>query len=1118
MTGTSNKNSQWLSEHRLQIAALIFLILLLTLVSGYLHLALNYDRVFTLLFCIPIVLAGFWFGRLTVLVSAGLGASLLIPHRLAMMEAPIADDLIRAFIYLLIGIVAGEVGEFAKRSQRSLREANDYLENVFSKTGTPIVIWGADMKIVRFNKAAEDLTGWSTNEMIGQNVVKLFPPEMRERLKSFIGFASIMVESDEIELTIRRKDGTDRTVLWSFGTLHGEDGVTSISTIAQGQDITERKLAEDAALASSKKYHAVFDSAASLILLIDQHGVIIDCSASVKDCLGYEREELVNRSMTILLHSDFHQTISDSMEHIVSNGSLYGREYRFVRKDGRIIDVSSNSSAIFDSNGCLQNIVCIIDDITDRKRSANDLRRTKEFYEQILDSMMGGVWAMDAMDQVIYANYGLERISGLPKDHLVGARIDEFPEETLVQFMSFYDEAKKCLDAIRYEGIRVVTPVGRESYQSGWLIPMFTNGEYGGMICTVEDVTAAVTMSHKLERSEAMFRSLAEQMPNMVFIINRQRKFIYVNPSGLNRLGYEWDELTRPDFDIFSIIEKQYRTKALDRTQLIFQGQELASTDYRMVTKNDEIIDVLSSSHMIDHDGEPAMLTILTDISLIRQVECKLKESEEQFRMLCEESPNMIFINQDGRITYANNRCAEKMGYSLDELYASDFDFRSLIHASDQAKIADSLAEHAKGLEVSPLEYRVVKKNGECLDAILGTRLITFRSRPAIIGMVTDITERRLAEQALAESEKRYRDLVELSPDLIAVFEDKDLVFINGAGAEMLGAAEVPKCPDRRKDFCVDQNSVEKLKTAAELLVGPNTTPANSLEISIQHENNCIHLAISAILLGDSTEDRFLIVGRDVTAMVETRQELAQAQQQLIESEKMAAMGAISCGVAHELSNPLMGVIGYLYELKKRAAHSIDEEIADRAMHETERCVRTINELLLLGRPVPEDLAAIDPNELMNHGRSFHHELLDRQGIEYKFESDSENIAFLGIRTHIDLLLDNLIKNAVDAMEDSSIKKLRVKTHADENGITIEVSDTGVGIASDQISRICEPFYTTKGPQKGTGLGMAICQTLVKNWNGSMAIDSRPGKGTTVTIFMPLEIRLLDQVKVNHGH
>ena len=167
-----------------------------------------------------------------------------------------------------------------------------------------------------------------------------------------------------------------------------------------------------------------------------------------------------------------------------------------------------------------------------------------------------------------------------------------------------------------------------------------------------------------------------------------------------------------------------------------------------------------------------------------------LIESEQKFRNLSELSPNMIFINKQGRVVYANRKCEEIMGYSRKEFYSQDFNFLTLIAPEYRDQMRSYFSEHTKGKEVPFCEYALITKDGKRIEAILLTKLIKYEGENAILGTVTDITKLKKTEGELRRSEQRYRELANQLPQ--AVFEldyEGNFLFANQKALEMTGYA-----------------------------------------------------------------------------------------------------------------------------------------------------------------------------------------------------------------------------------------------------------------------------------------------------------------------------------------
>lgn len=171
------------------------------------------------------------------------------------------------------------------------------------------------------------------------------------------------------------------------------------------------------------------------------------------------------------------------------------------------------------------------------------IEEQKIFYEEILQGMVGGVWVTDKNDVVFFANRGMAIIAGIPVDQIVGVHVlTGFPEPTLQVFRPLYLQAKGTLEPRYYDAVQVVTPSGRETYQSGWLIPRIKEDQFDGMICTVEDITDRKQAEDALRSSESRFRFITEKMSDVAFILDMNFRTTYVSPSVEMVLGFTPEE------------------------------------------------------------------------------------------------------------------------------------------------------------------------------------------------------------------------------------------------------------------------------------------------------------------------------------------------------------------------------------------------------------------------------------------------------------------------------------------------------------------------------------------------------------------------------------------------
>jgi signal transduction histidine kinase len=230
--------------------------------------------------------------------------------------------------------------------------------------------------------------------------------------------------------------------------------------------------------------------------------------------------------------------------------------------------------------------------------------------------------------------------------------------------------------------------------------------------------------------------------------------------------------------------------------------------------------------------------------------------------------------------------------------------------------------------------------------------------------------------------------------------------------------------------------------------------------------------------------------------------DLEAAQQGLVRSEKLAGIGRLAAGLAHEIGNPLQIVMGYQELLQKSPDRNTVQDIFPRMDQELRRIHDILRRLLEFARPIKEDVVDCDINDLLKECGSLIEGRKGFRNVTFEYIPAPDLPTVRTEPEKIRQILVNLIFNAVDAISDEG-GTVSLRSRICENSIEIEVADTGSGIPEEILDRIFDPFFTTKEPGKGTGLGLAVCLGLVESIGGSIAIRSSEGQGTTATVKLP---------------
>jgi PAS domain S-box-containing protein len=356
----------------------------------------------------------------------------------------------------------------------------------------------------------------------------------------------------------------------------------------------------------------------------------------------------------------------------------------------------------------------------------------------------------------------------------------------------------------------------------------------------------------------------------------------------------------------------------------------------------------------------------------------------------------------------------------------------------------------------------------------------------------------------LSASEARYRTLLESASDAIAVLTPDGVIReVNRKWEEITGKAQTELTGRRIGEFAVYHGETPNIEQGS---VTGGESATRPVQVK-KPDGSIVLLEFSINTLELEGEQLVFAVARDVTAQV-------RAQEQLFVSDRMASVGSLAAAVAHEINNPLAAVVGNL----ELTALSVDQAIetgqelnlsqikddVEEARSAADRVRSIVRDLRIFSRAEPDARTPVDLHKLLDSslriaGNEIRHRariVRDYGSIPYALSNESR----------LSQVFLNLIVNAAQAIPEghADVHEIRIRTSTDrEDGIVVEIEDTGSGIPKDVLAKVFDPFFTTKGPNTGTGLGLAICHRLVTALGGQIHIESTVGKGTTFRVALP---------------
>ena len=508
------------------------------------------------------------------------------------------------------------------------------------------------------------------------------------------------------------------------------------------------------------------------------------------------------------------------------------------------------------------------------------------------------------------------------------------------------------------------------------------------------------------------------------------------------------------------------------------------------------------------------------------QIQETLRESEKKYRTILESIEESYFeVDIAGNFIFFNDSLSKNLGYSNDELLGMNN--RDYISPEAYEKVYNLFNQsYRTGNPIKKATYEIIRKDGSRGFHEMSASLIKNQAGQAIgyRGIAHDITERAKAEEALRESETKYKELVENAElGVFQVRKEGKFLMANQRMANIFGY-------DSQQDFFADVGNIKELYVNPEerskvLQEIDETGHLNGKEMNFKRKDGTPVFCNAYARLIQGKEGEYFYEGllEDITnkKMIET---------QLQQAQKMEAIGTLAGGVAHDLNNILGGLVSYPELLLLKLPE--DSPLRDMVLtiqKSGEKAAATVQDLLTLARRGVIVTEVINPNDVISeYLKSPEHQKLQSYHpgvqIETRLEKDLLNIS--GSSTHLYKTVMNLVSNAAEATPEGG--KLTVSTanrYIDrsvkgydniEEGdyVVLTVSDTGTGIFPDDMEKIFEPFYTKKKMgRSGTGLGMAVVWGTVKDHNGYIDVQSAEGKGTIFTLYFPVTRKQLPEDK-----
>jgi PAS domain S-box-containing protein len=954
-----------------------------------------------------------------------------------------------------------------------------------------------------------------------------------------IVFATSYSDSQTID---RANAGTPSAIIFKP---YNEADLKTTLTLAVQRHRMDLKLRE-----SEARYRALFENNVAGVFRTSLDAEILDCNSSMARILGYDQlEELLHLSV-VTFYADQHdrgKIIADLRTH----QKVTQREMQLRRRDGSTTWVILSLHLQQDKT-----VIGTAIDISRRRQLEDRLKEQLDMQQILIDTIPVPVFVRDTESKYRACNTAFEQFFGRKRTEIVGKHVSEILPRAYADVFSRSDAelvahpGKHSYEALTLDGSGIERPVMAHKATI-----TDVHGNVVGVVGVLFDLTEQRQLQRRLRESEEHYRQIFNNSSAVTLLIDPDSGAIAdANPAAAKFYGFSDEQLQSMRIQEFSLASADILDKAMQRAR---QGQQSLFTD-RQRTASGEFRYVELFTGPLELDGVVFLHTYVHDVTAHRAAEKALRESELRFRLISENVNDLIMmVSLDGTVIYCSPSIAQ---YDLPPEAIIGNGIAGFIHPADLDLVNATLRRTAEEFLDEVLMFRVQDRLRGWRTVEASMSLLIADDAPCVLAVARDITDRLRQDKEL----QALRLAIEQSPVAVVITDtDGTITYVNPAFSLNSGYSAEEALGNTPRLLRSPVTNIEVYSSLWNTILAGRVWHGNMCNKRKDGSLYWERSHIAPVVEKDGTITRFIALKEDITEQVRYEEDrvrfekelksrneelenavtgLRQMQDTLVQSEKLASIGQLTAGIAHEINNPLSFVASNLNRFDEyfsdvislldgwrafgttapfngegegsRAHLHAEEERLDlpyikedfrRLMGHTrsgaERIKLIVEQLRGFTHLAGEGFADTNLNEALEDTIT-----IVWNELKYKATLVKEFGALPPVTCNageVKQVFVNLLVNAAHAIEVKGT--ITIRTSAENGMVQIEIEDNGCGIAVAHMKKIFDPFFTTKPVGKGTGLGLWISTTIIQKHHGSIAVRSDVGKGTVFTVRLPVQ-------------
>jgi len=1005
---------------------------------------------------------------------------------------------------------------------------------------------------IYLSPATKEITGYEPEEFIkDQNLFeKIIHPEDLESVKKKSNREKNNKKDCTNEFRIITKEGEIKYIKHTCTPVISEKGEI-IGRIATNRDVTDLILTKEQTKKPEKLFRLLLDSIPDPVNMIDKEYKIVFANKKLLSMIGKKLEDIRGKHCYKIYQKRDTECEICAPRKVFKTGKTASVEKEITLPNNEKKYFETRAFPVLDSKGNILYVIEVTRDITEKKKIEKDLLESKFKYEMLSQKAPLGILSMDLNGNIDYVNEKTLEILGSPSAEAT-KKINIFKFPPLIR-AGIADKIKisiqKGIDQI-YEG----------SYTSKWrkeifmrlhITPLKTKGKITGALTILEDFTEKKKIEQSLEKSNKMFYGIFLNTKNGIVIADKDYVIQDINPAVEELTGYSKKELVgKTIFEANYLLLPEKKTslkkyisnikrKLNEKETPQFIPQFINYKELNIKRKDNQIRTIHQTSFIVSAENENFIIAISRDITNekkmleeLKKSEKKYKELSQLFRLVADNNPDMVWARDlNGRYIFINKSMAvDFYGFN------SPDEATNLTHKEIIKKIKNENPSKKDWFYVdkNPIDYEKIVINEKrpvrydmsgfirgkyfYLDIYKAPLINENGKIIGIVGSSRDITNQKKLEGEKEQALKAIQRLAEVirqsSEAIVITDKAAKIIYVNPAFEKITGyklKEVISKNPKILKSGKMNKDFYKNLwETILEGKPWNGTFINKKKDGSIFYESATIFPIFNE--KGEITN--FAAVKRDITGE-------KKLEEQLIQAQKMEAIGTLTGGIAHDFNNLLTVINGYTDMALKRFDENDPSYKIFKAINGAGiKAEKLVKHLLAFSRKQVYNPKIVNINTIIKNLKKLLTRYLSEDiKLDLALNKDIANIK--ADPNQIEQILINLVVNARDAINEKKDKKslniitietgnVRIKNdyvlkHPGSrigNFVFFAVSDTGIGIDDSIKEKIFDPFFSTKG-KAGSGLGLSTVYGIVKQNNGFVYAYSEKGKGTTIKVYWP---------------